>query len=188
VFLGRLTQKKGIDLLVQAFARLATEFPDAHLVLAGPEDSGFGRIVQGWVDSAGLRHRTTTTGILLGRQKLELLADTDIWVLPSYTENFAMAAVEALACGLPVVLTDRVNIHAELSGAGAGLVVGCDPGELATAIRRLLTDEGLRRRLMAAGPGLVRGRFTWDRAAERMVEVYESTCERTGAIGRVVQT
>jgi glycosyltransferase involved in cell wall biosynthesis len=80
-----------------------------------------------------------------------------------------------------------VNIHAELSGAGAGLVVGCDPGELATAIRRLLTDEGLRRRLIAAGPALVRRRFTWDRAAERMVEVYESACERS-AVGRVAQT
>jgi glycosyltransferase involved in cell wall biosynthesis len=187
VFLGRLTQKKGIDLLVHAFARLATEFPDAHLVLAGPEDSGFGRTVQGWVDSAGLGLRTTTTGILLGRQKLELLADTDIWVLPSYTENFAMAAVEALACGLPVVLTDRVNIHAEVSGAGAGLVVGCDAGELAAAIRRLLTDGELRRRLMAAGPALVRRRFTWDRAAQRMVEVYQSACERS-AVGRVAQT
>jgi len=171
VFLGRVTPKKGLDVLVAAFGRVAAEVPDAHLVIAGPDD-GHGQAVGRMIDALGLRARTTTTGMVAGRERLALLADADAWVLPSYTENFAIAAVEALACGVPVVISDRVNIHRDVSAAGAGLVTPCDPAAVAGAISRVLGDDGLRERLRAAGPALVRRSFTWDVAVARLLSLY----------------
>lgn len=182
VFLGRVTPKKGLDLLVTAFAAVVAAVPDAHLVIAGPDDDGYGRTVDRQLRSLRLRERTTVLGMLLGEQKLEVLADTDVWVLPSYTENFAMAAVEAMACGLPVVLSDRVNIHREVLAAGAGLVVGCEAGLVAAAIRRVLGDAELRRRLRHAAPELVRRAFTWEVAARRLVALYAQLTTRAGAV------
>jgi glycosyltransferase involved in cell wall biosynthesis len=172
VFLGRVTPKKGLDVLVDAFVRVAASVPDAHLVIAGPDDGGHGRTIGRMIDAFGLRGRTTTTGMVTGRDKLALLADADVWALPSYTENFAIAAVEALACGVPVVISDRVNIHRDVSGAGAGLVTPCDSAAVAGAITRVLDDAELGRRLRAAGPALVRRSFTWDVATARLLSLY----------------
>lgn len=172
VFLGRLTPKKGLDTLVTAFARVAAKAPDAQLVLAGPDDHGYARTVRRLIEDAGIGDRVTETGMLTGRDKLALLADTDVWVLPSYTENFGMAAVEAMAGGAPVVISDRVNIHREIAAGGAGLVVGCNAAEVAGAVTRVLRDDGLRRRLAAAGPPLVRAKFTWERAAAGLLALY----------------
>ncbi|HSR25398.1 MAG TPA: glycosyltransferase, partial [Candidatus Eisenbacteria bacterium] len=182
VFLGRVTPKKGLDLLVRAFSEVAREVPDAHLVIAGPDDHGYAGTVERLVREMRLRDRATLAGMLVGREKLALLADTDVWVLPSYTENFAIAAVEAMACGLPVVISDRVNIHREVAAAGAGLVTGCDAGQVAAAIRRVLDDGALRCRLAAAGPALVRGTFTWTAAAGRLTALYADLAGRPGVV------
>lgn len=187
VFLGRLTPKKGLDLLIRSFALVAAGRDDVHLVIAGPDDHGFERMVHGWLETGNLRHRATVTGMLRGTEKLALLADTDVWVLPSYTENFAMAAVEAMACGLPVVVSDRVNIHGEVGRAGAGLVVPCDPPAIGGAITRILDDAELAMGLGAAARDLVRRRFTWDAAASRLHHVYESLCERTEPLAAAVR-
>jgi glycosyltransferase involved in cell wall biosynthesis len=182
VFLGRLTPKKGLDVLVGAFARVVRDRPDVHLVVAGPDDGGHARAVRRLVESLGLAARTTMTGMLLGQRKLALLADTDVWVLPSHGENFGIAAVEAMACGLPVVISDRVNIHRDVAAAAAGLVVPCDPAAVADAIGRVLDDPALRRRMAAAGPALVQGSFTWDVTARRLASLYAGLCERRGAV------
>jgi len=174
VFLGRVTPKKGLDLLVSAFALVAQAMSDAHLVIAGPDDGGYRKTVARWLMEMKLADRSTMTGLLLGDDKLALLADADAWVLPSYTENFAVAAVEAMACGLPVVISDQINIHREVASAGAGLVVRCEASEVADAICRILNDADLRRRLGTAGVRLVRREFTWDSAAARLLDVYRA--------------
>jgi glycosyltransferase involved in cell wall biosynthesis len=179
VFLGRITQKKGIDLLIQAFAVVTTLVPSAQLVLAGPEDPKYGMQVRRWLKQAGVQQKTTMTGMLVGREKLELLVDTDVWALPSYTENFGMAVVEAMACGVPVVITDRVNIHRDISEAGAGLVVGTDALALARALTKILLNRNLGSQLGEAGKELVASRFTWDRAAAELRNLYEAVASST---------
>jgi glycosyltransferase involved in cell wall biosynthesis len=186
VFLGRLTPKKGLDLLIDAFPLVLRQFRDAHLVIAGPDDEGFGPRVRQWIGKAGVENATTLVGMVEGDRKLALLADTDVWVLPSYTENFGIAAVEAMACGLPIVLSDKVNIHREVSEAQAGLITGCDPVQVAAAISQLLGDQSLRQRLGAAARELVAAKFTWDSAATSLVGLYRELVR--GAVpGRVPQ-
>ncbi|MCX5892045.1 MAG: glycosyltransferase, partial [Deltaproteobacteria bacterium] len=118
--MGRINFKKGLDLLVQALAQVVRRRPDVHLVVAGPDNDGWGARVKDWLKAAGISDYATFTGRLLGEEKPAALRDARMFVLPSYSENFGLAVVEALACGLPVVISDQVNIWREVEAAGAG--------------------------------------------------------------------
>lgn len=173
LFLGRITPKKGLDLLVRSFARVREAEPDAHLVIAGPDDEGYGPHVRSEIAAHRLEPFVTLTGMVLGMQKLELLADADVWVLPSYAENFGLAALEALCCGLPTVLSDRVNIHKEVTDAGAGLITPCDSTAVANAILRIFREPDLAARLSEHGRAFAAG-YSWDRTADLLLASYES--------------
>ena len=168
---GRLNFKKGLDVLVEAFARLAADRPDLHLVLAGPDD-GMGEQVRGWLGARGLAGRATFTGLLAGPDKLAALAESHVFALPSYSENFGIAVIEALASGTPVVISDRVNIWREISGAEAGLVGPPEAGPIADALARLLDDAGLRARMAANGRRLVAERFDWAAVGGELAAAY----------------
>jgi glycosyltransferase involved in cell wall biosynthesis len=179
LFLGRITPKKGLDLLVSSFARVQAEQPGSRLVIAGPDDEGYGKQVRGYVAANRLEPFVIFTGMLEGQQKLEVLADADVWVLPSYTENFGIAVLEALACGLPTVISDQVNIHRELSRAGATLVTRCDVDEISQALLRILSSTDLATELGQAGRRLAAD-YTWERTAARLGSVYENLVNRPG--------
>ena len=106
LFLGRLNFKKGLDILMPAFHATLHHKPDAHLVIAGP-DHGMRAKTEAWVAKYGLADKVTFTGMVGGREMLALLQDSSVFVLPSYSENFGMAVVEAMACGIPVVIFEQ---------------------------------------------------------------------------------
>jgi glycosyltransferase involved in cell wall biosynthesis len=174
LFLSRITPKKGLDLLARAYGSVARAREDVHLVIAGPDDEGYGRRVRRWFAEEGASERVTFTGMLLGREKLAALRDADLLVLPSYAENFGVAVVEAMTCALPVVISNKVNIWREIDQGRAGIVIGCDEKELSRALIRLLEDGNLRRELGENGRRLVEAKFTWTRAAEQLEALYES--------------
>lgn len=176
VFLGRLSPQKGLDILVESFPLVLARHPNAHLVIAGPDDDGLEGVLRRHLKRSGLAGKVTFTGMLAGQEKLALLADTDVWVLPSRMENFGMAVVEAMACSLPVVLSDRVQIHKQVSDAQAGLVVPLDSSPLADAISHLLEDETLRQSLGSRARVLVHTSFRWETVADSLVALYESVC------------
>ena len=178
LFLGRLHFKKGLDLLIPAFDALRRRVPDAQLVIAGPENDAYGEQVRGWVRERGLDAAVRFVGPLRGADVVQAYVDADVFVLPSYTENFGMTVVESLACELPVVISDQVNIHAEISGAGAGLVTRCDAGEVAQALETLLVDAGRRRAMGEAGRRLVQARFTWPAIVGALTTEYERVIAR----------
>ena len=187
LFLGRLHFKKGLDLLVPAFDTLRRQIPDVQLVIAGPENDDYGQQVRGWVRERGLEAAVHFVGPLHGAEVVQAYVDADVFALPSYTENFGMTVVEALACALPVVISDQVNIHAEVSGAGAGLVTHCDADEVAQGLETLLNDAERRRAMGEAGRRLVRARYTWPAIVESLTAEYERVIERhpAGKISRI---
>jgi glycosyltransferase involved in cell wall biosynthesis len=172
LFLGRICFQKGLDLLATAFAELVQTRNDLHLVIAGPDSEDYGSTVRRLLDEKGGLTHTTFPGLLVGQEKLAALRDADLWVLPSRTDSFPIGAVEAMACGLPLVVTDRVHLWPEIQDAGAGLVVAPEIKELREAISSLVDDEGLRARLGQNARRLAVERFDWDRVVPQLLEVY----------------
>jgi glycosyltransferase involved in cell wall biosynthesis len=122
LFLGRLHPKKGCDLLIQAFAEVCARDARLHLVMAGPDESGTEAELRKLSQSLGMADRITWTGMLLGDAKWGAFRAADVFVLTSHSENFGITIPEALACGLPVLISDKVNIWREIAEAGAGFV------------------------------------------------------------------
>ena len=176
---GRINFKKGLDILVKAFAQIAGVRDDVYLVLAGPDNEGYIQKVEKWLIQEGIKNKTIFTGMLQGDDKLAVLQDADIFVLPSYSENFGIAVVEAMACGLPVVISNKVNIWREIQDAEAGLVTSCDADKVAEALRTLLDEESLRFRTGEAGKSLVSMKYNWDVVVNDIIGAYQSIVDRS---------
>jgi glycosyltransferase involved in cell wall biosynthesis len=174
--LGRIHQKKGLDLLVEAFSRVAARRDDVHLVLAGSGDKGYVMQITKMLHDLDVFDRTTITGQLDEDEKLAILRDADIFVLASYGENFGISVVEAMACGLPVIISDKVGIWSEILEANAGTVTKCQPEEIADAIENLLNDSGLRMAMGQRGKTIACDKFSSDRMSECMETAYQAIC------------
>jgi len=122
LFLSRIHDKKGVDLLLEAYAVLAATDPAWHLVLAGPCDEDLGRRLRGQAAGLGIEARVSWTGMLNGDEKWGALHAAEAFVLPSHQENFGIAVAEAMACGTPVLISDQVNIWREIELDDAGIV------------------------------------------------------------------
>jgi glycosyltransferase involved in cell wall biosynthesis len=122
LFLSRIHAKKGCDLLVKAFAETLARDPDWHLVMAGPDQDGWRAKLTVFSEHAGIANRITWTGMLEGDVKWSAYRAAEMLVLPSHSENFGFVVAEAMACGLPVLISDKVNIWHEIEQDGAGFV------------------------------------------------------------------
>jgi glycosyltransferase involved in cell wall biosynthesis len=122
LFLGRIHPKKGCDLLVEAFATLARTHPEIDLVIAGPDQVGLQVELEGRIAEAGLTDRVHWTGMVEGDAKWGVLRNARAFVLPSHQENFGIAVAEALSCGVPVLISNQVNIWREVEESGGGIV------------------------------------------------------------------
>jgi glycosyltransferase involved in cell wall biosynthesis len=174
LFLSRINFKKGLDLLVQAFAIVCRERDDIRLAIVGPDNEGYGKQVCRWLKDERLSDKTVWTGMLKGRDKFAAYKAADVFVLPSYTENFGYVIVEAMSLGVPVVITNRVNIWREIDDAGAGRVVDCDAQQVADAILELLNNPLVATAMAERGRKLVPEKFSVAAAAKQATEVYSA--------------
>jgi glycosyltransferase involved in cell wall biosynthesis len=122
LFLGRLHPKKGCDMLVHAFAAHARETPDAHLLMAGPDKNNWQPALHAIAQSHGISHRISWPGMLQGNLKWGAFYASDVFMLPSHQENFGVAVAEALACGLPALVSNKVGVWREIEADHAGFV------------------------------------------------------------------
>ncbi len=173
--LGRIDRKKGLNVLIAAFAGVYAVCPETRLVIAGDGDTALLAELRAQAQSLGVAKQVIWAGFLQGEAKLAALAAADLFVMPSHSENFGIAAVEALAAGLPTIISTGVAIHHEISEAGAGLAVPVDAAQLATAIRNLLADAPRRAAMRAAAYNLARSRFSQEGMATSLIELYQET-------------
>lgn len=124
VSIGRIHPKKGTDILIEAFAGSLARDPAWHLVIAGPDQIGWKAELETLATRLGVADRITWTGMVRGSMKWGAFAAAEVFVLPSHQENFGIVVAEALSCGLPVIVSNGVNIWREIEGSNAGLV--CD--------------------------------------------------------------
>lgn len=174
LFLGRLTAKKGLRHLVAALPALSVRWPTLTLLIAGP-DEGEGAPSRALAERLGVERHLVFAGALPPAEVGAALALATLFVLPSASENFGLAVVEALSAGVPAVLSPGVAIAAELAAAGAAVVV--PQAELAPALIALLEDPARRETLAAAGRRAVAG-YSWDAAARALCDHYAALAAR----------
>ena len=173
LFLSRLHPKKGLDLLVEAWARSGRQHADAHLVIAGPDGNGIQAKLAAQAAAAGMADRVTFTGMLTGSMKWSALEAAEGYVLPSYSEGLSMALLEAMGMGLPVIATRACNMP-EITSADAGWEVGADVEALASAVSDFLNRSIEENEIKGRnGSTLIAARYAPPQVARQMAEVYE---------------
>jgi glycosyltransferase involved in cell wall biosynthesis len=177
LFLGRFHHKKGIDYLADAFARFAKRNADAQLVMVGVDD-GAEEDFRRRVRQNSLERRVHMVGPLHGVAKWEAMRDATCFTLPSRQEGFSIAITEALACGVPVVITPGCHFD-EVADAEAGFVVEPTDEAICGAFEKLFVDAELRGRASHAARELVRTRFSSYVMAERVIEAYVRAIDRS---------
>ncbi|MBY0526637.1 MAG: glycosyltransferase [Gemmataceae bacterium] len=183
LFLGRLYSLKGADRLIEAFLKMANRCPRAVLIMAGPDYGGLERQYREAIQSAGLGERVRFPGTVLGEEKLDLLARADVFCLPSLSEGFSMAVLEALASATPVLLSPGCYFP-EVEAAEAGRIVPVQAEAIAGALADLLARPQQLPAMGQAGLELVRRHYSWEHVAERLAAVYEEGIARHLAVGR----
>jgi glycosyltransferase involved in cell wall biosynthesis len=170
LFLARIHPKKGLDLLIDAFARFAAAHPDLQLVVAGPDEAGLRPALEQRAAALQIADRITWVGMLRGAQKWGALRAAEVFSLPSHQENFGIAVAEALAVGLPVLISNQVNIWREVMEDAAGFAAADDlAGTIDTLGRWLSLDAPGRARMQQQAVRCYQGRFQVDATAERFL-------------------
>ena len=178
LFLARLNQKKGGDLLIDAFAQVAHADPQLHLVMAGPDADGLGPALRAQAQARGVAERITWTGMLQGELKWGALRAAEVFALPSHQENFGVAVVEALSVGVPVLISERVNIWREIVDDGAGFAApDSTPGTAAMLMRWLALEPAQRAAMRERARSCYRARFRMESAAARLIATIEPHLE-----------
>lgn len=179
-FLGRLTEKKRLDVLLDAFWRLQQSIHGVHLVIAGPDDEGIGSGLQREATRLGIGDRVSLIGLVTGEAKRELLSASRIVALPSEDESFGMAIAEALAVGTPVVITREVGLAEDILEEEAGRVVSRDGAAFAGAMAELLTDATTWSNMAERGRRFAQRSFTGEAVIANFESLYGDLCSQRG--------
>jgi len=177
LFLSRLSPQKGLDMLIPAWDKIIRTNPEAFLIIAGPDYSGFSKKIKKLVDRSSFPETVLLTGDVEGDTKLSLFARSDVFVLPSYSENFGNVIAEALACGTPVVTT-HATPWKQIDKVNCGHWIPVNKDALVKALTDLINKTSYERKKMGQiGRNLILQEFTWDNAARKMLKVYQSILE-----------
>jgi len=170
LFLGRLHPKKGCDLLIRAYAAAA---PDIDLVMAGPDQVGWMDGLKDLAHRLGVGGRIHWPGLLTGPAKWGALQGAEAFILPSHQDSFGVAVGEALGCGTPVLITDKVNIWREVKAAGAGLVDDDSVAGVERMLRAYLAlSEPNRTEMRAAARACFAADFDMTVTAGKTLEIF----------------
>lgn len=176
LFLSRIHEKKGCDLLIEAFAQIAKTDDALHLIMAGPDQTGWKSTLTAQAEQLGIAHRITWPGMLQGAEKWGAYYASEVFCLPSHQENFGIVVAEALACGKPVLISNKVNIWREIEQDKSGFIAEDSAEGTETNLKNWLAlsepeYEAMRTRAKQS----FSSRFHIERAAERLIELIKLT-------------
>lgn len=171
LFLGRIDPKKGLDLLAPAFTQIHQQFPNSHLVIAGPDNIGYLPTAQKLFQDMGCQDAVTFTGMLNGDLKYSALAAATVYVAPSYSEGFSMSILEGMASGLPCVFTDACNFP---EAANVSKIVPVDSQQIAQSMIWCLANPENAKAMGQQARQFIFERYTWDKIATNLVEIYDA--------------
>jgi len=168
LFLGRIHWIKGLDILSKAYGRLARKRNDVHLLIAGVDEDGCEKKLREWLKHEGVFDQVTFAGMVEGREKLEVFTGSDLFALPSYSEGFSMAILEAMICGLPVIITNHCNFL-DVERAKAGFIIQPRDEDLYQAFARILDNKKEAFQMGLRGKKLVKGCYNIDNIADAVI-------------------
>lgn len=172
LFLSRLHPKKGVEALIDAWPLVSAQVPGAELTIAGDGEPTYVEALRQRASASESSSVIRFAGFAAAEQKSRLLADADVFVLPSFQENFGVAVIEALVAGLPVVITEEVQLASFVRSNAVGIVTSRDPEALAASIARGLRDHSLRHRAATRAPAIVQESFSVDAVGRQLAELY----------------
>jgi glycosyltransferase involved in cell wall biosynthesis len=174
LFLSRIHEKKGCDLLIKAFAKVANQDANLHLLMAGPSHADLLNKLKALAERLGVAERITWPGMLKGDMKWGAFYASEAFVLSSHQENFGIAVAEALGCGLPVLISDKVNIWREIAADGAGIINSDTLEGTEKTLRQWLAMTANGRHKMAKQAKVTfEQRFTVDAMAKSLMTTIE---------------
>jgi glycosyltransferase involved in cell wall biosynthesis len=175
LYLGRIHKQKGIDLLLKAWRAVAPKFPDWELIIAGPDDGGYLGEMRRLAADLGL-DRVSFPGPVFGEDKLRIYRSADLYILPTYSDNFALTVAEALAAGTPAIVSQGAPWSGlEREGAGWWVEIGVDP--LVAALETALAEPPEVLRAMGArGREWMVREYSWEAIGRQMASVYRWLC------------
>lgn len=175
LFLSRIHPKKGCDLLIEGFARVASEYPTLDLVFAGPDQTGWQSDLETLAQRKGIDRRIHWTGMISGATKWGAYSASEAFILPSHSENFGVVVAEALSCGKPALISDKVNLWREVADAGAGFVEADTVDGAEKLIRQFLSLSPDKRAMMTrSARACFEQNFRFDSTAERILARFQA--------------
>jgi glycosyltransferase involved in cell wall biosynthesis len=182
LFLGRIHRKKGCDLLIHAFGKVAHEDPQLHLVMAGPDQQHWSSELRELARKYGTADRVHWPGMLTGNSKWGAFFASEAFILPSHQENFGIAVAEALGCGTPVLLADKVNIAEDIAEDKAGFVeLDTQEGTLNLLQRWIATTDEERTAMSRRATDCFRRRYDMRENAKAIIRLFETATTPNGA-------
>jgi glycosyltransferase involved in cell wall biosynthesis len=176
--LGTLQPRKNFARLIQAYSLLITRYPSLHLVIAGGTGWFYEEIFAA-VEQLGLEEKVIFPGFVADGDLPALYNLADLFVFPSLYEGFGLPPLEAMACGTPVITSDTSSLP-EVVGEAGLMVEATDVKALAEAMKRALEDNALRERMITKGLEQA-GKFTWEKAAAKLLSLYEAMTSDQGS-------
>jgi glycosyltransferase involved in cell wall biosynthesis len=189
LFMGRLHPIKGCDILIEAFVQAMRNAPEWHLVMAGPDERGWKKNLGSLADRLGVSDRITWTGIVTGDVKWGAYRAAELLAVPSHHENFGVVVAEALACGVPVLLSNKVNIWREVNAMRAGLICNDDLAGVSETLAKWSAMATVDKDAMRQSAQECFSRhFNIENAAASLVEVCGQAVEANGGLAKTGRT
>lgn len=174
LFLSRIDPKKNIESLIKGWSHLDPDIRRTwRLKIAGSGDPEYVRKLQGLCGQLGLTSRIDWCGFVKGEEKQQILSDSSIFILPSFSENFGIAAVEAMGAGIPSILTEGVAVGAEAAQANGCVLSNTDPESITSVLEQLMRSPEQRKVVAANGHAFARKHYSVSRMAEALESLYE---------------
>ena len=170
LFLGRIHEIKGLDLLINSFKKIPNE--NVKLAIVGG-DYGFKTELEKLINTYDLNDKVIFPGVLTGQDKIEALVDCDIFVMPSRYESFTTSGLEAMACSKPLILTKNNHIHTWVKD-NVGLICEFEDEDLSNCMKTLLNDENLCEKFGKTGRHLIENKYDWDKVSKQIEGIYQN--------------
>ncbi|MCE6987720.1 glycosyltransferase [Dyadobacter sp. CY323] len=177
LFMGRLNIKKGLDLLLPAFLKIHETVPNAILILAGPDD-GYQTETEEFIKKHNLGHRIKLVGMLTDTIKKEAFSDADLFALPSYSEGFSIAVLEAMTCKIPTAVSDRVGFGDYIRKYDASSLTPLTVDGVADGILKILQDKSYSAELVKRAYAMVTENFDIKVVANQLLEEYKKVMKK----------